>query len=128
MTLSLDPDGENQASRGPPCGDQDTYKKDGSSRRAPAPRPRTEVVGGDRVGNDVDIGRRVYDHGNVQRPGCGGGGETKLGDVRTGREAEAELRVGSGVAIMLGAALAHGARGDANECIVGRMLGGGPAG
>src|SRR5260370_39587351 len=112
MTLSLDPDGENQASRGPPCGDQDTYKKDGSSRRAPAPRPRTEVVGGDRVGNDVDIGRRVYDHGNVQRPECGGGGETKLRDVGTGREDEAEFRAGSGGAMRQEDAPAQVARRD----------------
>ena len=79
------------------------------------------------MGNDVDIGRRVYDHGNVQRPECGGGDETKLGDVGTGREVDAEFRVGSGVAIMLEEALAHVARGDANDGVVGSIVGGGAA-
>ena len=91
------------------------------------PRNRRRVIGGHRVGNDVDIGRRVHGDWNIQRSEGGGGYETELGDVGTGGEVDAEFRVGAGVAVVLEEALAHVAGGDANDGIVGGIVGGGAA-
>ena len=111
---------------GPRGGGKETDKKDDGSGDAPNVEPRTAGFGRD-GGNYVDIGRGEDGDGNIELPEGGGGDETKLGDVGAGREVDAKFRVGSGVAVVLEEALADIARRDANDGVIGGVIGGGPA-